>query len=100
MAGIWGNIFAAVLGGIASSSQQRSSERATREATREAGIQDRATAAFTGDQEYYYNQLLRGERRGALDSGYNQFSTIRSYAPNYVNPAPPVVPEKPKPGGY
>lgn len=101
MAGnVWGNIFSAVLGGIASSSERKDAQRADKESTREAGIQNRATAAFEGDQEYYYNQLLRDERRRSLDSGYNQFSTIRNFAPNYTGPAPLDVPEKPSPGAY
>lgn len=82
--GIFSNIFNAILGGVASSSERRDSERATREATREAGDQNRRTSAFDSATEYHYNQKLRDEKARALSSGYNQFSTVRQFAPGYV----------------
>ena len=81
---VWGNIFAGILGGISESSKQKSSERATKEATKEAGKQDRITSQFNAEQEYYYNQKMRHEKARALGTGYNQFSTVREFAPGYV----------------
>ncbi len=101
MSGIWGNIFAAVLSGVASSAEGKEERRASKEEIREGGMQNRATSAFETDNEYYYNQLLRKEKSRALDTGYNQFSTVRNFAPNYT-PATGLdaVPAKPKPGDY
>lgn len=82
--GIWGNIFSAVLGGISSGMSQRSSERATREATEQAGKEDRRTAAFTDQMEYFRMMQMRKEKQRSLDSNYRQFSTVRNFKPNFV----------------
>lgn len=97
---IWGNIFNAVLGGISSSSQRRAQRDDTREGAEAAGKENRRTAAFESALEYAYSQRNKDERRRALDGGYNQFSTIRGYAPNYVGPPALDVPELPKPENY
>ena len=98
---LWGNIFQAVLGGIASREQGKDSERASKEATREAGSQNRLTAEFQSDLDYFRAQQRRHETRRALDGSYNQFSTVRQWAPNYqAGPGLDAMPSKPDPHDY
>jgi hypothetical protein len=97
----WSNIFQAVLGGIASKEEAKDAERMTKEATREAGSQNRLTAEFTNDLEYFRDMQRRHETKRALDGSYNQFSTVRNWAPNFVQgPGLDALPEKPDPEDY
>lgn len=81
--GLFGNIFSAVLGGISSASQRRSDARATKESQQEGGRQDRQTIGYEKGLDDYYDQKRRHEMARAL-STYNQFSTVKNFAPNYV----------------
>lgn len=92
---VWGNIFSAVLGGISNASQRRSAERATREATEQAGKEDRKTLGYEKSLDYFYDQKRRHEMARNLAT-YNQFSTVRNFAPNYVaGPGLDAMPEMP-----
>jgi hypothetical protein len=96
----WTNIFGALLSGFGDD-EGESAERATREATREAGTQNRLTAAFSNDLDYFREMQRRHETSRALDGSYNQFSTVRNWAPNYVRgPGLDALPTKPKPEDY
>lgn len=97
----WSNIFQAVLGGIAGRQEGKDAERATKEATREAGSQNRLTAQFQSDMDYFRSQQRRHETRKALDGSYNQFSTVRQWAPNYKpGPGLDALPAAPNPHNY
>lgn len=98
---IWGDLFSAVLGGVAASGSRRDAERQTVEATKQAGRENRRTSAFEKDQDYYYNQKLRHEKARALDSSYSQVSNVRDYLPNFVQGTGlDALPAKPKPEAY
>lgn len=98
---IFGDIIYGVLGGLAAKSERKDSERATKEATQEAGRQNRATAEFQADLDYYYNQKLRGEKARALDSNYRQFSTVPQFAPGFQRGTGlDALPAKPKAKEY
>jgi hypothetical protein len=94
---IFSKIFSAVLGGVSSSAQKD----AQKEDVKGKGREERATLSFASDLEYFRNQQQRKERSGALDSNYNQFSTVKNFAP-YFKPGSGLdaVPTKPKPGDY
>jgi hypothetical protein len=95
--GLLSDIFGAVLGGVAASAQGKADDKQVKE----AGRQERATLAFASDLEYFRNQQLRKERSGALDSAYNQFSTVKNFAPNFKpGTGLDAVPTKPNPGAY
>jgi hypothetical protein len=79
----WGQIFTAVLGGIASRSKSKSDAKAAERDIKGEGLEQRKSLAFTDDREYFRNMQLRKERSGALSSNYNQFSTVRDFAPNF-----------------
>lgn len=99
--GIFSTIFNAVLGGVASSSKAKSEAKATKDEITLKGKEDRKSLAFADDREYFRNMQLRKERSRALDSGYNQFSTVKNFAPNY-KPATGLdaMPEFKQPGDY
>lgn len=97
----WSNIFQAILGGFAEGEAREDAERATKEATREAGSQNRLTALFQSDLDYYRTQQRRHEMSRSLDGSYNQFSTVRNWAPNYVRgPGLDAMPARPNPHDY
>lgn len=102
MAGLsWGQLFTAVLGGVAASSERRAQRDDTREGAEAAGRENRRTASFENDLEYFRNQQLRHERGRSLDTNYNQFSTVRNFAPNFKpGTGLDAMPTKPKPGDY
>lgn len=94
--GIFSDIFRSILGGVANSG-----DSSTEEGARESGRQARLTNQFSAETDYYYNQLLRHEKAKALSSGYNQFSTVRQFAPGYT-PATGLdaLPPKPLAGDF
>jgi hypothetical protein len=95
--GLLSQIFGAVLGGVSASAAAKGSEKEVEQ----AGKEERKTLAFASDLEYFRNQQLRKERSGALDSAYNQFSTVRNFAPNFKpGTGLDAVPTKPNPGAY
>lgn len=97
----WSGLFQSILGGFADNEAAEDAERATKEATREAGSQNRLSEAFRSDLEYYRSQQRRHETRRALDGTYNQFSTVRQWAPNYTaGPGLDALPDKPNPHDY
>lgn len=94
---LFGDIFTGILGGIGSSSESK----ANKDMIKEKGKEDRKTLAFADDREYFRNMQLRKERSRALDSGYNQFSTVRNFAPNYQKATGlDAMPAFNKPGDY
>ena len=96
----WGNIFSAVLGGIANKSAQKDALRADKENTREAGHQNRQGSAFDKALDNYYTQKNRHEAARALGT-YNQFSNVRNFAPNYVaGPGLDAMPTLPQAKDY
>jgi hypothetical protein len=76
---LFGDIFTGILGGIGKSSEAK----AGKEEIKAKGLEDRKSLEFADDREYFRNMQLRKERSRALDSGYNQFSTVKNFAPNY-----------------
>lgn len=82
--GIWGNIFSAILGGIASGEEAEDAMDQIKETARIKGEEERHTLEFADDLSYYRTQQRRHETSRALDSAYNQFSTVGNFAPNYV----------------
>ena len=76
---LFGDIFTYILGGIGKSGEQK----ADKEMIKLKGKEDRKTLAFADDREYFRNMQLRKERSGALDSNYNQFSTVKNFAPYF-----------------
>lgn len=89
--GIFSDIFRSILGGVANSGAS-----STEQGARESGRQARLTNQFSAETDYYYNQLLRHEKAKAMSSGYNQFSTVRQFAPGYT-PATGLDALPPKP---
>jgi hypothetical protein len=83
-AGAWGNIFSAILGGFASGEDMEDQLEAMKEIEGIKGEEERRTLSFADSLEYYRTQQRRHETSRALDSAYNQFSTVRNFAPNYV----------------
>lgn len=79
-----GNIFSAILGGFAGGQDQKEALKAIERQARITGEEDRATMEFGDKLEYYRTQQRRHETSRALDSAYNQFSTVKTFAPNYV----------------
>lgn len=95
--GIFSQIVSGIIGGVSASAQRDENK----EDVKGKGREERATLSFASDLEYFRNQQLRKERSGALDSAYNQFSTVKNFAP-YFKPGSGLdaVPTKPKPGDY
>lgn len=95
--GIFTQIISGVLGGVSASA----ADKGDKEAVKQQGREERATLSFGSDLEYFRNQQLRKERSGALTSNYNQFSTVKNFAP-YFKPGSGLdaMPSKPKPGDY
>lgn len=81
--GLFTTIAGAILGGIGKSMSNKTQAKNDLESTKAAGHEDRKTAAFQDDREYFRRQQERTEKRRSLDSSYNQFSTVREFAPNY-----------------
>jgi hypothetical protein len=97
----WGQLFTAVLGGLASREEGKDAERQTREATREAGQQNRQTAAFQSDLDYFREMQRRHEASRSLEGNYGQFSTVGNWAPNFRRgPGLDAMPTKPAAGDY
>lgn len=92
------NIFGAILGGIGASGEQDDALELLEEGAEAKGEQDRRSLEFGDKLEYYRSQQRRHETSRALDSAYNQFSTVRNFAPNYVRgtglDALPAYPER------
>jgi hypothetical protein len=80
----WGNIFSSILSGWAAGEESEDQLEALKEGARIKGEEERETLAFADKLAYYRNQQRRHETSRALDSAYNQFSTVRDFAPNYV----------------
>lgn len=96
----WGNIFSAVLGGIANKSASKDATRENRENTREAGHQNRQSSAFDKALDNYYAQKNRHEASKALGT-YNQFSRVREFAPGYTaGPGLDAMPTLPQAKDY
>lgn len=88
----------ALIAGIGAYSSSRSSDKNQSKNVKETGREARRTEAFGRELDYYYGQLDKMNKRKALDSTYNAFSRLGSYAPQgYTGTPMPVVPNKPKP---
>lgn len=97
MANLWGEIFTAVLGGVASSGEQK----ADKDMVKAKGQEDRKSLDFADKLEYFRQQQLRHERSRALGSNYNQFSTVKNFMPNFKpGTGLDAMPVQPKPGDY
>jgi hypothetical protein len=81
---LFSDIFRGILGGIGADGEQDALMEQIKETAQEKGEQDRLTLEFGDALEYYRTQQRRHETSRALDSAYNQFSTVGNFAPNYV----------------
>jgi hypothetical protein len=79
-----GNIFSAILSGFGAGEDAEEQLDAMKDIERIKGKEERRTLSFADNLEYYRTQQRRHETSRALDSAYNQFSTVKQFAPNYV----------------
>lgn len=91
---MFATIFKSILGGISASSSQKAAKKATKEEIAARGLEDRKTAGFAADNEYYYKQKDQQDKREGFKN-YNQFSSLERFAPNYQEVAAPILPAKP-----
>lgn len=87
---IWGQMLAGGLNGYA---QAGLSE----EMLKIKGKEDRMSTAFEAQLIDHYKQRDKVRKRQALDT-YGQFSTIKSFAPNYQDTPAPELPPQPQVG--
>lgn len=92
----WGQLFTAVLGGLADNEERKDAERGSKEATREAGHQNRTTAEYQSELDYFREQQRRHEASRSLEGNYGQFSTVGNWAPGFTRgPGLDAMPTKP-----
>lgn len=101
MAEIWGAaimVGGAVVSGMAQEKKAKAERKAAREdakaANREEAQYSAVLSQFEREQEDYYEQLSRQRKQRGLDQ-FRQFSTVRSFAPNYADSQRIQLPGKP-----
>ena len=101
MAEIWGAAIAvggAVVSGMAAEKKAKADRKAANEdrkaMTKEDAQYGAVLSQFEREQEDYYSQLNRQRKQRGLDQ-FRQFSTVQSFAPNYVDNNRVVLPNRP-----
>lgn len=97
---MWVAAAGSILGSLGSSGaakkQAKTDFKNTQKLNEQEGVISRQNSQFDAEQQYYYKQLQRQEAARGLDE-FRKFSTVKQFAPEYVNTNPtPILPaEKP-----
>jgi FtsZ-interacting cell division protein ZipA len=84
-----------VVQGMGEEKKDKSDKKFQRELTKDSARYESILSAFENEQDYYYNQLNRANKQRGLEQ-FRQFSTVKNFAPQYVQSnAGVVVPTKP-----
>lgn len=91
-----GDIFKMILGGLGSSAEMNAQRGMSAEQIKLTGAESRKNASYAADLADFYKQKDNRNKRIALDT-YGQFSTLRGWKPDYVEPPVPTLPARPTP---
>lgn len=92
---MWAQAAGAALTFFSKNKDEKNKFKQTKQEMALESMYGRENSQFDTEQAYYYQQLKRQEAMRGLDE-FRKFSTVKNYAPGYVNTNPgPVLPDKP-----